>query len=386
MKIEMHRYQANSRILGVIGRRHPWIHRGALSSAIEAIPPSSLVRIVDGSNKFVTHAIYEPLGSIALRLLFTEDPFSAAQLEERLKRLMDVKKRFAKEEGGAYRLINGEADGFPGLVCDVYGTLAVWQPYLKFWDGFIPQFADEIESITGTADHMIKFPKQRKGDSVFLKGCKVDEPVIFHENGLKFGAFPLSGQKSGFFIDLKEVRLLLPSLVEGKSLLNCFANSGAFSMIALRYSASEVVSIDQAEASGGQFRMQMEANGMDADNVAWETAGVWEKLEEINESGKRFDIVILDPPNMCTAKASLKPALKGWKKLIRLGASILSPRGQLLAVNCSPFMKKELCEKEAVGIKPPLKISMSGGLPPDHTVTREFPEGNYLKWWLFEQV
>ncbi len=380
VEIKEYRYQGSKTIVSVIHRGHPWIHRDALSSAVDAIPPASLVRIVDGQNHFAAHAIYEPHGSIAMRILLSQDPFSVDQLQNRLLRLIN-KKMQKKGESEAFRLINGEGDVFPGLTCDVYGTMLVWQPYLQFWDALLPALAETAQIAMVLDRHIVRPPTHRRMAPYMLKGEEPAEPVVFSENGTKLCAWPLTGQKSGFFLDLKEVRLLLPDIVKGRSVLNCFANTGAFSLIARHRGAGRILSLESDAGCQKMAAAQMEANGHTLPADEWKTADVFDMLPHVVASGQKFDVVIIDPPNMCTKKSSLAPALKGWEKLLRLGTEVLGADGRIVAINCSSFMSKKLCDDAVKELK--LKTERFGGLPADHTVRKNFPEGDYLKWWLY---
>lgn len=377
MEFTPRRYQASKLIAGVVRKGHPWIHRDALSSAIDAIPPGSLVRIVDGQNQFCANAIYEPHGSIALRILPASDPLTPDSFRDLLRSLADAKKGVDE----AFRLINGEGDFFPGLTCDIYGKVAVWQPYLAFWDPLLPLFADEVTKQLGIATHLLKPPTQRGGPTTLLAGEPVEEPIRFLEAGLTFLAFPFTGQKSGFYLDLRGVRTHLPKMTLGRRTLNLFSNNGAFTVIARRHGATELLSVDSDPKARMQAKLLMEANGYALPDEEWITADVFDTLEKLAAEGRQFDLVIIDPPNMCTNKASLIPALKGWEKLLRLGGALLSETGVLLAINCSSFMPKSLCEEAVKESK--LIARKNGGLPLDHTTRPAFPEGNYLKWWVY---
>lgn len=378
------RYQASKTLVSAFARKHPWVYRKSLSGAIDAIPPASLVRMVDGENRFMTHAIYEPLGSVAMRLLFTTEPFDETQLRRRLSSLVAKK---AKKAGfgptAGYRLLNGEGDRFPGLTCDVFGNVAVWQPYLEFWEPYLPGLADEADSTLAIGRHVVRRPLRGGGDAGFymLKGAEPEEPVTFEENGIKLLAWPITGQKSGFFLDLREIRLGLPGYVRDKSVLNCFAGTGSFTVIARHFGASSTLSIEASQDCADKAAEQMKADGRANANDEWLTGDVFEEMERLMSEGRKFDVVIIDPPNMCSKKSSLPPALKGWEKLLRSGKELTSDGGNLIAVNCSSFMTMEACELAVKELR--LKPESFGGLPPDHTVRADFPEGDYLKWWVY---
>ncbi|MBI3582199.1 MAG: class I SAM-dependent rRNA methyltransferase [Nitrospinae bacterium] len=378
------RYQASKKLASVFSKNHPWVYRNALSGAIDAIPPGSLVRMVDGENRFMTHAIYEPHGSVAMRLLFTSEPFDAGQLRRRLAKIIAKKARNTSfGPRSAFRLLNGEGDRFPGLTCDVYSGVAVWQPYLKFWDEFLPALAEEADSATGVERHVVKPPSRREGrpDHYMLKGTEPAEPVVFEEKGLKLHAWPLSGQKSGFFLDLREVRFLLPGYVRGKNVLNCFAGTGAFTLIARSFGAASVLSIESDAKCAERAAALLEENALPFPPSEWVVGNVFDELEKHVGEGRKFDVVVLDPPNMCSKKSSLVPALKGWEKLLRRGKELTAAGGKMIAINCSSFMTKELCEGAAKELR--LKAESFGGPPPDHTTRADFPEGDYLKWWVY---
>jgi len=383
--IKSRRYQAGKIILHAIKKGHPWIYSKSFSSAIDAVPSGSLLRIVDGSNNFVSHAIYEPTGMVGARILTTKEPFKVHQLNQRIKLLLE--KKSALNLNG-YRLINGEGDRFPALVCDIYNDLAVWQPYLSFWDNFLPKFADTLEEFGGIKHQIVKEPASKENfkQPYLLKGELPNEPFHFDENGTTLSAFPLTGQKTGFFLDLREVRERLATMLKGKSLLNTFSNSGAFTVIAKLNSASSILSIDSDVKIEGQLKKSLEVNGFRIKKGEFIKGDVWEELVALRLSDKKFDLIILDPPNICKSKKALKPAFKGWQKLFESALPLLNDDGEILAINCSPFMDKDDCQKVLKSLPVKLKITAQGGLPPDHTIKKSFPEGNYLNWFLTKQT
>ena len=388
MEMKASRYQGSKKVVQVVHSGHPWIYSGALSSAIDPLPPG-LVRIVDGGNRFLAYAIYEPHGIVRLRILSRSADFALADLDSRFKEV--AKKKFGHMEGeqSACRVINGEGDGFPGLTCDRYADTLVWQPYLQFWDSYLPRFAELVDSIpTGRFNQIVKYPLAREEKSQYhtLSDESVIEPISFEEQGVKLLAYPLTGQKTGFFLDLREIRVLLPGIIkEGDKVLNGFANSASFTAIAKLAGAESVLSVDSDPACLLQARSTMEANSLTLDDNDWATDDVWEFLVEARLKDERYDLIILDPPNMCSRRSSLKPALKGWQKLITSSIPLLAPGGAVLVINCSSMMTRDICEESIVKLKTGLNIEATGGLPPDHTVLGSFPEGSYLKWWLYRK-
>ena len=386
MELKPIRYQASKKIVQAIYSGHPWIYRSRLSSAIDAVPPGSFVRIVDGGNNFIAYAICETRGIAGLTVLSRDEKFGYELLLERLRDVAGKKKAIFEGDRVAYRLLNGEADGFPGLTADVYSGSVVWQPYISFWDSFLAQFAEEIDVISGTTGHLLKYPSQRK-EEVSCRPIigEVKEPIAFKEIQLEYLSFPFSGQKTGFFLDLREIRDLIPFVVtKGGSVLNCFANSGSFSVIAKANGASPVVSVDSDSRCKEQLEAQLQQNGLSLGENEFIKDDVFEFLVEAKLSPERYDLIILDPPNMCTKRSSLKPALKGWRKLVSLAIPLLKSGGSLLVINCSSYMTKELCEESLGTLGAGLMVEKFGGLPKDHTVSINFPEGNYLKWWLYK--
>ncbi|MDH5541431.1 MAG: class I SAM-dependent methyltransferase [Nitrospinota bacterium] len=386
MELTPCRYQASKKIAQAIFSGHPWVYRSRLSSAIDAIPPGSFVKIVDGGNKFIAYGINETRGIVGLSILSRDEKFGFDSLLDRLREVSNRKKGLFGGERSAYRLLNGEADGFPGLACDVYSDSVIWQPYLSFWDAIIPHFTGEVDPILGTSGHLLKYPAHRNEENPCrtLAG-EVKEPIVFSEGGIEFHSFPYTGQKTGFFLDLREVRKFLPDiLTAGNSVLNCFSSSGAFSIIAKANGASTVISVDSDSKCREQLEGQLKQNNMPPTENEFIKDNVFEYLVEAKLLPERYGLVILDPPNMCTKASSLKPALKGWQKLASSALPLVKPGGHLLLINCSSFMTREMCEKSLKSMEANITIEKSGGLPKDHTVSRTFPEGDYLKWWLYK--
>jgi 23S rRNA (cytosine1962-C5)-methyltransferase len=327
---------------------------------------------------------------VGLRILSRDENFSLSDLDSRFVEV--ARKKFGRMGGerSACRILNGEGDGFPGLTCDRYSDTLVWQPYLEFWDSFLSGFASAADSIpTSQFNHIVKNPiaRDEKRPCYTLSGRSVEEPLPFEELGVNLLAYPVTGQKTGFFLDLGEVRKVLAGVVgDGDKVLNCFSNSGSFTVIAKLAGAGSVLSVDIDPACRLQWRSTIEANRLAFEDGDWVTDDVWDFLVEARLKDDRYDLIILDPPNMCARRSSLKPALKGWQKLVSSSLPLLTPGGALLIINCSSMMTRKICEESIDRLGAGLSIEATGSLPPDHTVIGSFPEGSYLKWWLYRRL
>jgi 23S rRNA (cytosine1962-C5)-methyltransferase len=207
--------------------------------------------------------------------------------------------------------------------------------------------------------------------------------VIIHENGLRFGVDLLGGQKTGFYIDQRRNRQRVRELVGGRSVLNCFCYSGAFSVYALAGGASQVYSIDSSADALSQAADNVALNGFPAEAAQWEAADVFKALRTLRDKGASYDAVILDPPKFAPTAAQAERAARGYKDINLLGLKLLRPGGLLFTFSCSGGVSADLFQKIVAGaaLDAGVEASIVGRLDqgPDHPVRTSFPEGAYLK-------
>ena len=196
-----------------------------------------------------------------------------------------------------------------------------------------------------------------------------------------------SGQKTGFFLDQRDNRARLRSLARGRTVLNLFAYSGAFSVAALAGGATRAVDVDSSESALGLAREHRRANGFPAADEDFSRADVFEELRRRVESGERWDIVVCDPPAFAKKRGDVDRAARGYKDVNRLAMTLVSPGGWLLTCSCSGQVGADLFQKIvfSAGVEAGGAFSLAArqGAGADHPVSLDCPEGEYLKGlWL----
>jgi 23S rRNA (cytosine1962-C5)-methyltransferase len=223
-----------------------------------------------------------------------------------------------------------------------------------------------------------------------LHGERVPERASFTEHGLRFTADLAAGQKTGFFLDQRENRARVRSLAGGRSVLNLFSYSGAFGVAALAAGASCVTHVDVSKEALLLAKENHEANGQDLARVSFQTADVFEDLRARAAAGERWDLVITDPPAFAKRTPDVDRACRGYKDVNRLALTLLAPGGFLLACSCSGPVDAPLFQKvlfsAALDAGVSARILEKRGAGPDHPVSIECPEGEYLKAFLLQRA
>jgi 23S rRNA (cytosine1962-C5)-methyltransferase len=217
------------------------------------------------------------------------------------------------------------------------------------------------------------------------------ELAAFRENGLTFFADTASGQKTGFYLDQRENRLRVRGLAAGRTVLNLFAYSGAFSVAALAGGARRAVDVDSSERALELARLHRRENGLAAEEADFVRADVFEDLRRRVEAGESWDLVVCDPPALAKKRGEVARAARAYKDANRLAMSLVSPGGWLLTCSCSGAVDADLFQKivfsaslESGGT---FAFTSRQGAGPDHPVSLDCPEGEYLKGlWLYRQA
>lgn len=379
---------------------HPWLFDQAIRHQSHQGHPGDLAVVFDHKRRFLAVGLYDPHSSIRVRLLHRGKPATIDQEWFKAKLATVAQLRAPLLKGPAetattgYRLVHGENDGLPGLVVDRYGQTSVAKIYTTAW---IPHLRDVLSALADAAPFerlilrlgkaTLEQPQDLYGlaDGVILSGPGLDGPVLFQENGLCFEADPIHGQKTGFFLDQRDNRARVEKLAAGKTVLNVFAYTGGFSVYAARGGAREIVSVD-ASAPALETAIRNMAHNRHIPSVAaasHETVAqdAFEALAQMAKMGRRFDMVIVDPPAFAKKQDQVPQALSAYKRLTRLGLDVLRPGGILVQASCSSRVDAvafyETINRAAAQAGRPLREIERTGHALDHPVT--FKEGAYLK-------
>jgi 23S rRNA (cytosine1962-C5)-methyltransferase len=226
-----------------------------------------------------------------------------------------------------------------------------------------------------------------RGQTAPSRGEKTRELATFAENGLRFFADVSSGQKTGFYLDQRENRSRLKALARGQTVLNLFSYSGGFSVAALAGGAIRAVDVDSSAEALALAREHRKENGLAAAEADFAAADVFEDLRRRAEAGETWDIVVLDPPAFAKKRSDVDRAARGYKDVNRLAMKLVAPGGWLLTCSCSGLVSPDLFQKIlfSAGLESGRIFSIAArqGAGPDHPVSLDCPEGEYLKGlWL----
>ncbi len=218
-------------------------------------------------------------------------------------------------------------------------------------------------------------------------GTAGNAPAGFLENGLRFLADVSSGQKTGFYLDQRDNRTRLRARARDRSVLNLFSYSGAFSVAALAGGARRAVDVDSSEPALSLAREQRRANGFPVEDADFVRADVFEEVRRRVDARETWDVVVCDPPAFAKKRGDLRRAARGYQDVNRLAMALVAPGGWLLSCSCSGLVTADLFQKivfsASVEAGASFEITERQGAPPDHPVSLDCPEGEYLKGlWL----
>jgi 23S rRNA (cytosine1962-C5)-methyltransferase len=373
---------------------HPWVFSDSVRESNRAGQTGELAVIYDRKDRFLAVGLFDPDSPIRVRILHAGKPqtIDRAWWQARLEQTLARRRVLFDAQTTGYRLINGESDGWPGLVLDRYDTTLVLKLYTAAW---LPRLDDTLallkENIPGecivlrlSRNMERRPPARRDGEIVFSKNAVpvAGAPIIFLESGLRFEADVLRGQKTGFFLDQRENRREVETLARGRRVLNAFSFSGGFSVYAARGGAKAVTDLDISAhalaAAKRNFALNKNFPGVAAchHDIAQGDAFEW-----LAASTAKFDLVVLDPPSLAKRATEQAGALRAYDRLATLGIARLAPDGILVAGSCSAHVPAEAFFEviRHAAAKSGRKFAELKTLrhPPDHPAT--FKEAEYLK-------
>jgi 23S rRNA (cytosine1962-C5)-methyltransferase len=281
----------------------------------------------------------------------------------------------------AYRWIYGESDGLPGIVVDLYGEFAAIQTHTSSAEILIPWVADALHAHTTVRGIVLH---KTEGQPQMCWGQPPPPDLTVEENGLLFCADLLAGQKTGLYLDQRDNRLSLAAWCNGQSVLDCFCYTGAFGLYALRAGATSLTACDAATSAVRTARQNLALNGFDAAQHSFLTGDGFNLLEQFAQEGRRFDVVVLDPPSFARDRLHRHAAERAYIRLNRLALGCVRPGGLLASASCTsqiaPHEFTRLLAEAARRAGRRLSILHEAGQPLDHPVPVHFPEARYLKF------
>jgi 23S rRNA (cytosine1962-C5)-methyltransferase len=369
---------------------HPWIYRSDVSERPDGEAGAVLVR--DARNRPVGWALWSPRSEISLRLL-DPDPNAVIDGEWWRERIAAAAARRVGLETvtNAHRVVHGEADGCPSLVCDRYDRWAVVQLMSAGLEAFRAQIVEAILSVTrvdgilARNDVPLRSKEGLPRETVVLHG-EVPREIEIDEYELRYLAAPWTGQKTGAFLDQRENRRLAGEHARGRA-LDAFSYHGSFALHLAR-NAESVVALDASAVALARAAQNAELNGLS--NIEFVEANAFDYLRASERDGEEFDTIVLDPPAFAKTRASLAGALRGYKEINLRAMRLLSTGGMLYTASCSFHLTKplflEMLEAAASDSGRRMAIREIRGQPIDHPEVLTIPETGYIKGALLEAL
>ena len=373
-----------------IKRGHAWLY----SDALELVPAASgsVAILSDRSGeKRLASGIYDPEHAIPLRICRTQPPLALdeAWLTDQLRRAAQLRSAFFPPSTTGYRLVAGEGDGVPGLIIDIYDTTAV----IKLDGGapesfYVPRgIARWLSAEFGMRRVILRTRERGRGGETLL-GDPPTEAVPFLENGLRFAADVVLGQKTGFFLDQRDNRALVERISRGRRVLNLYSFNGGFSVAAGRGGAEQVTSVDIAAPAIAAAEQHWLMNDLPAERHQGVTADCFNFLETCARDKQTWELVICDPPSFAPNEKSRDRALSAYGRLAQLAAKATASHGLLALASCSSHVDTLAFREvntEALGrSRRSAMLLAENSLPLDHPTPLAMPELRYLKFQLFQ--
>jgi 23S rRNA (cytosine1962-C5)-methyltransferase len=371
---------------------HPWVFSGAIASITGEGPGGSLAQVVAADGNAVGIGYVNPRCSIAVRMLSRQlEEIDADFIRRRLEAALALRRAVVSSDTTAYRLVNGEGDFLPGIIVDVYGPFIVCQ-YLTAGADILKPLVVEVMvrlfSLQGIYEKSEGGVRQEEGltnATGLLWGEEPPPLVEIWENGCRFLVNVRGGQKTGFFLDQRENRTLVGTMAPGKRMLNGFAYTGGFGVVAAKHGANHVVSVDSSEASLRLARKNWHGNGLPDTQGEFVQADMFSYLRETTEP---FDLIVLDPPPFIRRRQDLKVGITGYKEINLQALRLVAPGGQLLTFSCSQHLSTsdffQTVLFAAADARRNVRVLKHLGPAADHPVNLAHPEGAYLKGlWLW---
>jgi 23S rRNA (cytosine1962-C5)-methyltransferase len=377
---------------------HPWVFRRAIEAAPRGLEAGAVVDVVE-DERFVARGYFDPHSAISVRILTRDaaEVIDAGFWRRRVRRAMALREALVRGTTGM-RLVHGESDGLPGVVADRYAGHVVLKLYSA---GLTPHRGDVVEALRQEVPGLAgvygrdEIPRDEEDDEAqprgrVLWGAEPPERIEIDEHGMRLLVDVRRGQKTGLFLDQRENRRLVRELAPGRAEgLNLFGYTGGFSVAAALGGVGHVVTVDQDADAIRLARENFRANGLDAADHAFAVGDAFEWLRRYRAEGRRFDLVVCDPPAFAKSQKAVEGAVAGYASLNRAALQVLSPGGLLVTASCSARVSSEQFQdavKEAA-FKARVEILLveERHQPPDHPVSPQFREGRYLKCLVYRR-
>jgi len=371
---------------------HPWIFGNELGDSEGEYEPGDVVEVYSSNGSFVGKGYINPASQIRIRLLTREknELIDDNFFYKRIQEAWEYRKQIGYVEN--CRLIFGEADQMPALIIDKFNDYFVLQTLALGIDKYKPAIVAALQKIFSPKGiyerndvpvRTVEGMEQIKG---FLSE-PFDTNIIINENGLKFHVDIVNGQKTGYFLDQQDNRRATKHICNGADVLEAFCYTGTFSLHAAQYGAKSVLGIDISETAVKTARNNAILNGYE--NVCkFEAMNAFDVLKSWGKEGKRYDVVMLDPPAFTKSRENIQNAVTGYKEINLRGMKLIKPGGFLVTASCtnlvSPQMFLDTITLAAKDARRTLRQVVWQTQSADHPILWNIPTTQYLKFLIVQ--
>jgi 23S rRNA (cytosine1962-C5)-methyltransferase len=370
-------------------RKHPWIFASAIAKHSNKLHGGDTVDIQSADGLWLARGAWSPASAIRLRVW----TFDAGEIIDNgffLRRIENALQARALLPAltNAYRIVAAESDGLPGVTIDLYDKVLVCQ----LLSAGAERHRDKIVwalrklfpdcAILERSDVQIR---EKEGLPLLTQTLHGDIPATatIHEHGHRFEVDLLGGHKTGFYLDQRRNRATIARYAKDRMVLNCFSYTGSMAVYCLAAGARHVTNLDSSEPALEYGRRHISLNGLDSTRCEHVNADVFAELRKYRAEGRRFDLIILDPPKFVESKQHLNQACRGYKDINLLALQLLNPGGILATFSCSGLMPEDLFHKvvadAALDAGRTVQYLEKMSQDSDHLVMSTYPEGYYLK-------
>jgi len=374
---------------------HPWVFSNEIREVAGERAAGITAELYDAAGGFIGVGHYNPQSLIAFRLVSRqrEDIDSVAFFEGRISAALQH--RQIRYPGLAtFRVVYGESDFLPGLVVDKYGDYLSLQLLSAGMDRrreqIVAALAHVLTPLGIIARNDVGVRKlEGLDEKIEILSGDIPERVDMEENGLRFQVNLREGQKTGCFLDQKQNHLLLRDISAGKDVLDCFCYTGGWAVHAAAFGATSVVGLDISQRAVGQASSHAKLNKV-ADRVRFEECDAFERLRSLHHEGRRFGVIVMDPPAFVKNRKNIAEATKGYLTVNRRALELLEPGGYLITCSCSYHMGREAFRDVLIQAarlaKREVRLVETCSQAADHPVLLSFPESEYLKCFVLQAV
>ena len=371
-------------------RRHPWVFDSAIAKG--GGDAGETVRVESGTGEFLAWAAFSPQSKIRARAWSFDETqrIDAAFIAQRCEQAVAARARFDIDSDGM-RLVHGESDGLPGLIVDRYADTLVAQ----FLSTGVQKWKDVIVDAMLRATGLARMYERSDTNSRSLEGLEPSTgwlrgggatEVTIREHAWQVTLDVATGHKTGFYLDQRDSRAKFAHYARRlafQRVLNCYCYTGGFTVAGLAGGAAHVTSIDSSAPALERARAHVVLNGFEAGRANFIDADVNASLRQFIEERRTFDAIVLDPPKLAPTAAHAERAARAYKDINRLALKVLEPGGVLFTYSCSGGISADLFHKIVASAGADANVDgfivERLGAAPDHPMTLEFPEGEYLK-------